>query len=138
MRGVSAPHKPPLSAFTGAMPSEQPSAVPILPSTDLSRSEAFYAYLGFKVLGRTRDYLRVAREAIELHLYLDPAHDPVTSAAGCYLRVSDPDALRAAWRADGIPCHEVPGSAAYGITRFAVVDPDGNTLRYGPLERVAA
>ena len=108
------------------------TAVPVLPSGDLGRAEAFYGYLGFEVLGRSEDYLRMARGGIELHLYLDADHDPLTNSAGCYLRVSDPAVLRKDLCGDGLGCQEVPDSRAYGVTVFALVDPDGNTLRYGP------
>ena len=107
------------------------SAVPILPSGDLARAEAFYAYLGFRVVGRGPDYLQLAHGAIELHLYLAAGHDPLANPAGCYLRVADPAALRVSWCSDGIDCLDVPGSGGYGETVFALVDPDGNTLRYG-------
>lgn len=108
------------------------TAVPVLPSGDLGRAEAFYRYLGFEALGRTADYLRMARGDIELHFYLAADHDPLTNSAGCYLRVSDPAVLRKDLCGDGLGCHEVPESLAYGVTVFALVDPDGNTLRYGP------
>ena len=107
------------------------AAVPILPSGDLRRAESFYRYLGFGVAGRGEEYLRLTNGTVELHLYLDPGHDPLANSAGCYLRVTDPAALRAACRADGLNCLEVPGSGTYGETVFALVDPDGNTLRYG-------
>jgi catechol 2,3-dioxygenase-like lactoylglutathione lyase family enzyme len=107
------------------------TAVPILPSGDLSRAEAFYAYLGFRVVRRGEDYLQVVHGDIELHLYLADGHDPLANSAGCYLRVSDPASLRSAWCTDGVSCLEVPGSEPYGETLFAVIDPDGNTLRYG-------
>lgn len=107
------------------------TAVPVLPSGDLTRAEAFYTYLGFRVRERGADYLQLAHGAIELHLYLAPGHDPATNSAGCYLRVADPVRLRKDWGTDGISCLDVPGSEAYGETLFALVDPDGNTLRYG-------
>lgn len=110
-------------------------AVPILPSGDLDRALACYAYLGFTVLGRTADYLRLAFGPIELHLYLDPALDPLRNSAGCYLRVPDPAALRMAWCDDGVNCLDLPGTTAYGTSLFAVIDSDGNTLRFGPLRR---
>jgi catechol 2,3-dioxygenase-like lactoylglutathione lyase family enzyme len=119
------------------MPTANRIAVPVLPSSDLARSQAFYSYLGFRVLGRTGDYLRVADGTIELHLYLDGRNDPLANSAGCYLRVEDPGALCVAWTADGVNCLQVPNSSDYGDTLFAVVDPDGNTLRYGPLDRAA-
>ncbi|WP_034271487.1 bleomycin resistance protein [Actinospica robiniae] len=109
------------------------TAVPILPSRDLSRAEAFYAYLGFQVARRGADYLQVTHGEIELHLYLADDLDPLVNSAGCYLRVSDPARMRSEWCGDGVSCLEVPGSEPYGETVFAVVDPDGNTLRYGPV-----
>ena len=113
------------------------SAVPILPSPDLDRSLAFYSYLGFELLGRTEDYLRVALDGAEVHFYLDPELEPVVNGAGCYLRFADPGALLAGWSADGVACLEMPGTAAYGRTLFAIVDPGGNTLRIGPLPTAA-
>jgi catechol 2,3-dioxygenase-like lactoylglutathione lyase family enzyme len=107
------------------------TAVPVLPSGDLGRAEAFYTYLGFRVVGRGEDYLQLAHGSIELHLYFADGHDPVSNPAGCYLRVADPVRLRKDWCTDGVNCLEMPGSEAYGETLFALVDPDGNTLRYG-------
>jgi catechol 2,3-dioxygenase-like lactoylglutathione lyase family enzyme len=150
MNAARAPATAVLRALTGDMPTTQPaaagtavgavsgpvpisSAVPILPSPDLDRSLAFYAYLGFTLLGRTEDYLRVALDDVELHFYLDPGLEPVANSAGCYLRLAEPEAQRAAWNADGVACLDMPGSEAYGRTLFAVVDPGGNTLRIGPL-----
>ncbi len=109
------------------------SAVPILPSLDLDRTLAFYSYLGFELLGRTEDYLRVALDGAEVHFYLAPELEPMVNGAGCYLRFADPDALLSGWSADGVACLEMPSTAAYGRTLFAIVDPAGNTLRIGPL-----
>jgi catechol 2,3-dioxygenase-like lactoylglutathione lyase family enzyme len=114
-----------------AMPSAPESAVPILPSGDLGKAEAFYTYLGFRVVHRGGDYLQLTHGDIELHLYLACGHDPLANPAGCYLRVTDPAALCSSWCADGVNCLEVPGSGPYGETHFALIDPDGNTLRYG-------
>jgi catechol 2,3-dioxygenase-like lactoylglutathione lyase family enzyme len=108
------------------------TAVPILPSGDVDRSAAFYGYLGFRMLSRTADYLRAVRGEIEIHLYSTAGMDPLANPAGCYLRVAEPEHLRAQWHTDGIPCLDVPVSDAYGPTTFAVIDPDGNTLRIGP------
>jgi hypothetical protein len=110
-------------------------AVPILPSADLDRALGCYTYLGFTVLGRTADYLRLALGPVELHLYLDPGLDPLRNSAGCYVRVADPAALRTAWADDGVNCLDLPGTDGYGRSLFAVIDSDGNTLRVGPLSR---
>jgi len=120
------------SLSTSSTAQVQSAAVPILPSADLDRAQACYTYLGFQVQCRAEDYLQIALGSIELHFYLAPEHDPFTNSAGCYLRVDDPAALRAAWSADGVDCLECPTPAHYGATLFAVIDPDGNTLRIGP------
>jgi|SRR5947209_12699974 len=119
------------AAIDGALRGGQ--AVPILPSGDLDQALACYRYLGFTVLGRAADYLRLGLGPVELHLYLEPTLDPLRNSAGCYLRVPNPAVLRAAWSADGVNCLELPGTAAYGTSLFAVIDSDGNTLRFGPL-----
>jgi catechol 2,3-dioxygenase-like lactoylglutathione lyase family enzyme len=113
------------------MPPAPETAVPVLPSGNLRQAEAFYTYLGFGVVRRGEDYLQLSTGAIELHLYLAEDHDPLANSAGCYLRVADPLRLRESWCADGLACLDVPGSEAYGETLFALIDPDGNTLRYG-------
>lgn len=145
MKAAISPHKAAFLGFTGPMPTPRPvtasaapagSAVPILPSADLDHALACYRYLGFELLGRTADYVRLALGAVELHLYLDPGLDALRNSAGCYLRVSDPAALRAAWSIDGVNCLDVTGTAAYGTSLFAVIDSDGNTLRIGPLDHV--
>lgn len=108
------------------------TAVPILPSGDLGRSAEFYRYLGFETLALTSDYLRASWDGIEIHLYSTSGMDPVANPAGCYLRLADPESVRARWRTDGLQCLDVPVDDSYGTTTFAVVDPDGNTLRIGP------
>jgi len=130
-RATEATGVPADSAFHGGQ------AVPILPSGDLDRALACYGYLGFTMLGRTADYLRLTLGSVELHLYLDPALDPLRNSAGCYLRVPDPAGLRTTWEDDGVNCLDLPGTAAYGTSLFAVIDSDGNTLRIGPLRQSA-
>jgi catechol 2,3-dioxygenase-like lactoylglutathione lyase family enzyme len=109
--------------------------VPILPSGDLERSLAYYRYLGFDLLEHSADYARLSWRDAELHLYPNPAINPIANSAGCYLRVADPDALRSAWTGDGVACIdslETTIPPHFGKTVFAVIDPDGNTLRIGP------
>jgi hypothetical protein len=107
------------------------SAIPILPSGDLTRSAGFLAYLGFATRVQTSDYLQADAAGTELHYYLARGTNPATNQSGCLLRVADPERLRAAWTADGLDCLEVTASETYGRTEFAVCDPDGNLLRIG-------
>jgi catechol 2,3-dioxygenase-like lactoylglutathione lyase family enzyme len=116
-------------------------AVPILPSRDLSETLAFYSRLGFENRGAPHDrwnYLIIGRGGMELHFYLDPDVDPLTTSGTCYLRVSDADALYAEWDAIGVPTDPATGSRLqppvqtdYGLRELALVDPSGNLLRAG-------
>jgi catechol 2,3-dioxygenase-like lactoylglutathione lyase family enzyme len=117
------------------------SAVPILPSKNLRETLAFYERLGFENNGappEVWDYLIIARGAIELHFYGDPHVDPLSTAAMCYLRVEDADAVHDEWQEIGIPRDEATGSRLeppvltdYGMREFALVDPSGNLVRVG-------
>jgi catechol 2,3-dioxygenase-like lactoylglutathione lyase family enzyme len=117
-------------------------AVPVLPSRDLRETLAFYERLGWELRGAEPerwDYLIVGRgESLELHCFVQPAVDPLTTDAGCYVRVADADALHAEWEAVGVPRDASTGSRLvppvdtdYGLREFALVDPSGNLLRVG-------
>jgi len=124
--------------MVGAPPAR---AVPILPAVDLRETLVFYERLGFENLGAEPEewnYLIVVRGGIELHFYGAPETDPLTTAASCYIRVDDAQALHDEWRAVGVERDERTGSrltepadADYGMREFALVDPSGNLLRIG-------
>jgi hypothetical protein len=117
------------------------TAVPILPSRDLNETLVFYLRLGFENRGAPPeqwDYLIIGRGGIELHFYADPDVDPLTTAAGCYLRVADANRLHEEWRRVGVPHDPATGSRLqppvdtdYGMRELALVDPSGNLLRAG-------
>jgi catechol 2,3-dioxygenase-like lactoylglutathione lyase family enzyme len=117
------------------------SAVPILPSRDLRETLDFYVRLGFENRGAPPEewnYLILGRGGIELHFFGDPGVDPLTTAAGCYLRTADADALHAEWLRAGVPRDNATGSRLeppmdtnYGMREFALVDPSGNLVRAG-------
>jgi catechol 2,3-dioxygenase-like lactoylglutathione lyase family enzyme len=116
-------------------------AVPILPSKNLRETLAFYERLGFENRGAPPeqwDYLIIERGGIELQFYGDPDVDPLSTAAMCYIRVEDADAVHAEWDSVGVPRDEATGSRLevpsltfYGMREFALVDPSGNLLRVG-------
>jgi hypothetical protein len=116
-------------------------AVPILPSRDLNETLEFYERLGFENRGAPPeqwDYLIIGRGGIELHFFSMPEIDPLTTVAGCYLRVGDADAVYGEWDAVGVPTDTetgsrlmTPGDTEYGIREFALVDRSGNLLRVG-------
>lgn len=116
-------------------------AVPIMPSRDLRATLAFYERLGFENAGAPPDvwnYLIIQRNGAQLHFYLDPSVDPLTTAFSCYVYVEDADALHAEWEAVGIETDPATGSRLvapttmpYGMRQFAVVDPSGNLVTFG-------
>jgi catechol 2,3-dioxygenase-like lactoylglutathione lyase family enzyme len=122
-----------LIGLAGSVAYATSAAVPILPSRDLERSRAYYAFLGFTVLDLADDYLRVGHDGVEVHLYLSPDTDPKENPGGWYLRAAEPEELRGKWSADGLECLDVPAPSHYGTTVFALIDPDGNMLRVGPV-----
>jgi glyoxalase/bleomycin resistance protein/dioxygenase superfamily protein len=116
-------------------------AVPVLPSRDLRETLAFYERLGFENRGaepEVWDYLIIGRGGIELHFRLDRDVDPLTTGAGCYLRVDDADALYREWEGVGVEPDPTTGSRLeppmttdYRMRQFALIDPSGNLLSAG-------
>jgi catechol 2,3-dioxygenase-like lactoylglutathione lyase family enzyme len=115
------------------------SAVPILPSRDLDETRTFYERLGFHMSGGVYDgYMLLSRGAAEIHFFLKPDVDPLTTDFSCYLRVDSSDTLYEEWEALRIPHDAATGSRLvspvdtdYGMREFALVDPSGNLLRIG-------
>ena len=121
-------------------------AVPILPSRDLHATLAFYERLGFENAGAPPDkwdYMIIRRNGAELHFYLDPTVDPLTTPFSCFVFTEDADSLYAEWEALGIPTDSTTGSRLhpistmdYGMRQFAVIDPNGNQVSFGsPVSR---
>ena len=116
-------------------------AIPVLPGRDLYEMLTFYERLGFRSQGAPIEqygYLIIGRGSIELHFFAEPDVDPLTTAANCYVRVADADALYREWHAVGIETDAATGSRLvaptttdYGMREFALVDPSGNLLRIG-------
>ena len=113
-------------------------AIPILPSRSIEATVAFYRRLGFEGGPHEFDsaYAILERGTIELHFFSHEELVPAESAAGCYLRVLDVDAMFRAFSAsqlprDGIPRMEPVADKPWGLREFAVIDPDGNLLRIG-------
>ena len=117
------------------------TAVPILPSRNLDETLAFYERLGFENRGappKEWNYLIIGRGGGELHFFQAPAVDPLTTDAGCYIRVTDAEALFEEWQRIGVAEDPVTGSRLippsdtdYGMREFAVVDQSGNLVRVG-------
>ena len=96
---------------------------------DLDRALEHYRRLGFTV--RTYaggGYGFASRDGIEIHLgVVRPEH---WTSGGAYLFVDDADDLAAEWRSAGVEVHP-PEDTAWGQHEGAMVDPDGNVIRFG-------
>lgn len=90
-------------------------ANPALPARDLAATADFYGRLGFEVVHHDETWLRVRRGSIELEFFPHPTLDPSASDHQCVLRVTDVDALHAAFAAAGVP------QSATGIPRLTPV-----------------
>jgi len=102
---------------------------PIFPVRDLDAALAFYQRLGFSVRPYSGGgYGFASRDGLELHLGVVPADERRSGAA--YLFVDDSDAMAAAWQASGVEVH-TPQDTEWGQHEGAVVDPDGNVIRFG-------
>jgi catechol 2,3-dioxygenase-like lactoylglutathione lyase family enzyme len=123
------------SAETGPIPSALVATVkrsaPILPVRDLGIARAFYDRLGFA----THEYEGggygfAKRDRVEIHLGVVPGHQASAANHSAYLWVDDADALAREWHAAGVHVH-MPEDTEWGQHEGAVVDPDGNVLRFG-------
>ena len=108
---------------------------PIFPVRDLEVALAHYDRLGFAT--RTYEgggYGYAVAGDVELHLGVVTRFDD-HGRASAYVWVDDPDALAAVWKAAGAEVHG-PEDTSWGQREAAVVDPDGNIIRFGtPLEK---
>jgi catechol 2,3-dioxygenase-like lactoylglutathione lyase family enzyme len=111
------------------------SVCPIMPGRDLE-TKTFYP--GFQAARDHADegYLILERDAVELHFFRAPDHDPWTSDHGAFVRVADANALSAQYAdldlpREGIPRLGTAGNKAWGACELHVIDPDGNLIRMG-------
>jgi hypothetical protein len=107
------------------------SVAPIMPTTDVARTEVHYGQLGFAVHRYSDDFVMTKRDDIELFFSLSPDHDPKRTAACIYVRVDDADALHAEWQAAGIPGLRDVHDTDYKTRELPYIDPDGNLILFG-------
>ena len=111
------------------------TANPALPASDLGRSAAFYARLGFEQVYRSEGWMILRRGTAQLEFFPHADIDPATSSFGCVLRLDDLPAFYGVCRAAGIPestrgwprIHP-PRIDESGLTIAYLVDPDGTLL----------
>jgi catechol 2,3-dioxygenase-like lactoylglutathione lyase family enzyme len=104
-------------------------AHPILASLDWDKTVAFYEGLGFSVSHRYSDYLIIQRDGIEVHFW-NCNDRRIAESTGCYIRVSDADALYEEFVTNSVKCSP-PVDRSWGPREFHIVDPNGNLLRIG-------
>ena len=107
--------------------------VPVLAFLDIFKTVAFYKEkLGFNKQGFVDDnYAVIARDNVELHFWKcdDRIHPENTS---CYIYVEDVDSLYEELKAkDVIHPNGLLEDKPWGTREFAVLDDDGNMLKFG-------
>ena len=79
-------------------------------------------------------YAFATRDRVEIHLGSTPAgsneHAEHHHHSTAYIWVDDADELAAAWQQAGADVH-LPEDTAWGQHEGAMVDPDGNVIRFG-------
>ena len=106
-------------------------AIPVLASLDLEATQRFYAdRLGFDPLFAYPDYAISGRDAIQVHFLLTDDSD-VPRNTSCRIDVTGIDALYEEMSAAGVvhpngPLQEQP----WGMKEFAVIDGDGNLIKF--------
>ena len=106
-------------------------SAPIFPVRDLRTSLMHYQRLGFDVrVYEGGGYGYATRDGIEIHLGVVPDTCPSNAKHSAYLWVDDADELAAIWPTAGADVH-MPEDTEWGQHEGALVDPDGNILRFG-------
>ncbi len=106
---------------------------PIFAVHDLDVSLAYYGRLGFATRAyEGGGYGFATRDGVEIHL---GTGGEKAGAVSAYLFVEDADELAREWRSAGAEVHG-PEDTEWGQHEGALVDPDGNVLRFGsPVEK---
>ncbi len=112
--------------------------VPVLHITNADVATAFYCgQLGFQILFEVpasaihRDpcYMGFVRDGVSFHAS-SHAGDGVVGGA-LRFRCDDVDSLHAEFVAKGVAIHIAPVDQTWGIRELYVLDPDGNSIRFG-------
>jgi len=111
------------------------ATIPILPARDIAEAVAFYARLGFALMGDPYpDYALVRRDGCEIHFWRC-ADRAIAEQCSAYLRSGDVDALHAEFAKAGLAEAggrlSRPTDRPWGMREFEVWDPSGCLLRIG-------
>jgi catechol 2,3-dioxygenase-like lactoylglutathione lyase family enzyme len=103
------------------------AAIPVLPSSDLDRTAAFYASVGFTDSKRHEGYLVLHGGDVELHF----SYDEQVTPSRCLLLVGDAMRLWKQLRPREMGDVSAIAEHDYGLREFVLTDPDGNQVRIG-------
>jgi hypothetical protein len=103
------------------------TSIPILPSTDLDRTTAFYAQVGFAEAERHDNYLLLHSGDVELHF----AHHDDAAPCRCFLFVADAAKLHQQLHRLDVGGVGPLTDQDYGLREFILTDPDRNEVRIG-------
>lgn len=112
--------------------------IPTLPSRSLLQTLAFYKRLGFDGALIGGDYAILKRGSIEIHFFSHPDLKPEDCYSGCYVRMPEVDSLHAELSTAGLPPRGIPrmepvDNRPWGMREFALLDEDGNLLKFGQI-----
>ena len=102
---------------------------PIFAVRDLATAMDFYRRIGFAVHAyHGGGYGFASWHGLEIHLGVVTEQDRRAGAA--YMFVYDADSVSVQWRSAGVEVHS-PQDTDWGQREGAVIDPDGNVIRFG-------
>ncbi|SOD19742.1 bleomycin resistance protein [Pedobacter xixiisoli] len=108
------------------------AAVPILASLNADETIKFYTEkLGFTFHNNWDGYLIFSKDEIEIHLW-PTTDEEVPKATGCYVRVTEVDALFALYRQHGVVHpNGLLKNMPWGMRQFSILDNNGNIIHFG-------
>ena len=102
--------------------------IPILPSSDLDRTAAFYRAAGMEEIARYEGYLLMGFRGVELHFTTRPGG---AGPGQAFVLVPDAGRLWKQLKSQGAPGLGPVEDLEHGMREFVVTDPDGNRTRVG-------
>ncbi|KAK5658634.1 hypothetical protein OQA88_2027 [Cercophora sp. LCS_1] len=107
------------------------SIAPVFSTANLPRWLNHYRALGFEVRSYSDEYGFATKDGIQLHVAVNPDHDPLKTAGCAYVYVENADTVYDVWSTVDGGRSVAPVDTPYGLREGAHHDPDNNLLRYG-------
>jgi len=119
---------------TRVMTERRHTLTAILPCTNVARSRAFYARLGFTNASGDEEYLMLS-DGLGGEIHLQPSVPgwliPGKNPFGLYLYTEKVDELAAVFRAEILEKGKRPEEKPWGMYEFSLSDPDETLVRIG-------